>query len=584
METVFAGGYVGPRHGDPSISINQAAPPLFQFSSVQPPNSPVIQLRVCCGAGQPGTAFRAQHVELRLANGTAVYLGNPNACDDPQPYLDVPDGFSFAGLMTQQPRNESSLAVDRLAFVFSRPATKPIAPPVPLSARRPPPPASRGYSVSSDEDLAKLYAPVKLQGYIGQVMDYVDTVFEGGILGPRHGEPGGDINVDQPLPTGSLPKYACVASYTGAEVPIPDGDPLGVALNATMPPCGLEFANSITVRLNILHTRLIELILTVTSPSGVTVSLSNRTEAPIDVDGLYSFSDDPSLPPIAEVRTIYYGPFLVPGSYRPEGSLSVWNVSTPASLAGTWSLSAVDTFGNDVTGTVRSFEVEVFGGRVNVALRKTAYASSRDAGSTTSNPSRVTDGNATATQSLFQTSCADPSDVTPWLSVDLGSSLAVDLIVIYNTDSAGRGYTLMNAELRVGGIRIAQPEDTPLIEANPLVWRQEGRGADGQILRAPIQPAARGQWVTLQNFQTPAVVNADGCSWSLSIAELEVYTSRSSASIAAGAPVPPPPGLAAAPSPATLPPLLPPQPWTHRPAAAAPASAAAPAAVEDWRR
>ncbi|KAG2484153.1 hypothetical protein HYH03_017034 [Edaphochlamys debaryana] len=285
------------------------------------------------------------------------------------------------------------------------------------------------------------------------------------------------------------------------------------------------------------------------------------------MNGLYIFSDDPSLTPIAwVVNTDYYGPFLAPGKYQPDGSLSALNGST-AALAGNWSLRAVDAQQNDLTGLVRTFEVVASGGRVNVALRKRAYASSlvaTKASSSEFGPARVTDGDTTSTQTLFQSSCADPGDVTPWLSVDLGSSLAVDLVLIYNTASAGRGYTLMNAELRVGGTRIAQPEDTPLIEANPLVWRQEGRGADGHILRAPLQPAARGQWVTLQNFQTPAVVNADGCSWSLSIAELEVYTSRSSASIAAGAPAPPPPGLAAAPSPATLPPLLPPQPWTHR--------------------
>ncbi|KAG2487969.1 hypothetical protein HYH03_013409 [Edaphochlamys debaryana] len=87
-------------------------------------------------------------------------------------------------------------------------------------------------------------------------------------------------------------------------------------------------------------------------------------------------------------------------------------------------------------------------------------------------------------------------DLTPWLAVDLGMRISVALVVIFDMPD-DYGFRLRNSEVRIG--------DTPVnrsgaaVSANPLVWKQTGIAANGQVLTV-YAGGAEGRWVSLQNF------------------------------------------------------------------------------------
>jgi subtilisin-like proprotein convertase family protein len=166
------------------------------------------------------------------------------------------------------------------------------------------------------------------------------------------------------LQTG-LPAPDTVISYTGPAVAIPDANPAGVNIPITVsgltgPVSGLKFRfdgsscsnaiGSTTVGLD--HTWVGDLVITLTSPAGTTVTLMNR---PGDIfnDGnnfCNTLLDDSATALIQNISFIN-APFM--GTFKPASSLSTFNGENGN---GVWTLSISDIGPLD-TGNVRAFSL-----------------------------------------------------------------------------------------------------------------------------------------------------------------------------------------------------------------------------------
>ncbi|GIL53192.1 hypothetical protein Vafri_8868 [Volvox africanus] len=80
------------------------------------PKMRIASFSTCCAAESYG--FAAQGIILQTADGTQLSLGG--SCGTPQDWIRVPDGFTFAGLVTQSPADGIKDWVHRLAFVAVR--------------------------------------------------------------------------------------------------------------------------------------------------------------------------------------------------------------------------------------------------------------------------------------------------------------------------------------------------------------------------------------------------------------------------------------------------------------------------------
>ncbi len=161
-----------------------------------------------------------------------------------------------------------------------------------------------------------------------------------------------------------------VISYTGAAAPIPDADPAGVDVPLTVSGftstiADLDFsidgtscsatAGSTTVGVD--HTWVGDLIFTLKSPSGTTVTLINQPTGGSGSNSgnnycqtiLDTQSGGPSIQSIVSAGA----PFT--GTFTPAGSLSAFNGENPN---GTWMLNVSDNAGGD-TGNVRFFSLHI---------------------------------------------------------------------------------------------------------------------------------------------------------------------------------------------------------------------------------
>ncbi|MEM1340157.1 MAG: HYR domain-containing protein [Bacteroidota bacterium] len=104
----------------------------------------------------------------------------------------------------------------------------------------------------------------------------------------------------------------------------------------------------VNVTLNLTHTWVEDLDISLTSPSGTTVVLSNDNGGSGDNYTSTIFDD-------AGATSITAGSAPFTGTFSPEGNLSDFNGQDPS---GTWTLSIFDDFTGD-TGTLNSFSIEV---------------------------------------------------------------------------------------------------------------------------------------------------------------------------------------------------------------------------------
>lgn len=153
-----------------------------------------------------------------------------------------------------------------------------------------------------------------------------------------------------------------VRSYTGPAVAIPDNNPTGatailaVAGVGTISDVNFRFdgsacnadIGSTTVGLD--HTFVGDLVVTLTSPGGTTVTLSNRRGGTGNNFCNTVFDDDGAFPSISTI-TSAGNPFS--NTYLPESALSAFDGQ---SADGNWSLKVVDAANVD-TGNIRAFSL-----------------------------------------------------------------------------------------------------------------------------------------------------------------------------------------------------------------------------------
>ncbi|HKX27725.1 MAG TPA: proprotein convertase P-domain-containing protein [Blastocatellia bacterium] len=155
-------------------------------------------------------------------------------------------------------------------------------------------------------------------------------------------------------------------SYTGPALPIPDVNPVGVSIPITVsgmtsPIGGLRFRfdgsscssaiGATTVGLD--HTWIGDLLITLTSPQGTTVTLTNQPGGVLTNGGnnfCNTVFDDAATASIQSITPLG-APYT--GSFRPVSPLAAFNGENGN---GTWTLKVVDTFGGD-TGNVRAFSL-----------------------------------------------------------------------------------------------------------------------------------------------------------------------------------------------------------------------------------
>ncbi len=191
----------------------------------------------------------------------------------------------------------------------------------------------------------------------GQVIEFTLTVnYANSPVGPQ-------VSTFR-IQTGT-PAPDTVISYTGPPVPIPDGIPTGVNIpimvsGLTGPVSGLKFSfdgsscssasGATTVGLD--HQWVSDLVITLTSPDGTTVTLVNRPGG-ITNDGnnfCNSVLDD-SAPFFIQNITFLNAPFT--GTFKPANPLSAFDGKMGN---GTWTLSVSDVAALD-TGNVRAFSL-----------------------------------------------------------------------------------------------------------------------------------------------------------------------------------------------------------------------------------
>ncbi|GIM13972.1 hypothetical protein Vretimale_17004 [Volvox reticuliferus] len=95
-------------------------------------------------------------------------------------------------------------------------------------------------------------------------------------------------------------------------------------------------------------------------------------------------------------------------------------------------------------------------------------------------------------------------DPAKWISVDLGGVWDISCILVWTFQYCCWD-NIENLEVRVGMRSISSVDDTPAIQDNELMWKQNGSKpsnpdppSDPFVIY--VQPPVKGRWVTVQNF------------------------------------------------------------------------------------
>jgi subtilisin-like proprotein convertase family protein len=120
-----------------------------------------------------------------------------------------------------------------------------------------------------------------------------------------------------------------------------------VTASIVVPP-GSGDVEGLAVRVGISHSYVGDLDVTLTRGSTTVSLIGTAVSSGSDLDGVYTFADSAAT---TFESASFGGPVVLPGVYRPDGELSVFNGQ---SFEGTWTLSVRDTANIDV-GWLRSF-------------------------------------------------------------------------------------------------------------------------------------------------------------------------------------------------------------------------------------
>ncbi|MET2986683.1 proprotein convertase P-domain-containing protein, partial [Aureibaculum conchae] len=138
----------------------------------------------------------------------------------------------------------------------------------------------------------------------------------------------------------------CTTQTWNTGVAIPDNNATGVSRTVNF--TSTAAVNDVNVTVNITHTWDSDLIISLQSPAGTTVILSNRNGSSGDNYATTVFDD-------AAGTAITAGSAPFNGTFIPEAALSAFNGENPS---GNWTLTVSDNAAFD-TGTLNSFSVEV---------------------------------------------------------------------------------------------------------------------------------------------------------------------------------------------------------------------------------
>lgn len=189
--------------------------------------------------------------------------------------------------------------------------------------------------------------------------------------------------------TGQPSADTATVSYTGPPVPIPDGNAVGVSIPIEV--SGLSNVSDINFRIDgdsctaapgsttvgLDHTWVSDLVITLTSPQGTTVTLMNEPGGPGNSGNNFCntlLDDDVTGPSIQSIQPFGPPPLGPPytGVFRPASPLSAFDGQDPN---GTWTLSVRDVVITDI-GSVRAFSLIFTGFQCDAAAALTETKSS----------------------------------------------------------------------------------------------------------------------------------------------------------------------------------------------------------------
>jgi subtilisin-like proprotein convertase family protein len=141
-----------------------------------------------------------------------------------------------------------------------------------------------------------------------------------------------------------------IFNSTDTPLNIPDNDTTGITSVLNIPDIDAVNINDVNVTINITHTWVGDLTISLTSPNGTSVVLSNTNGGSGNNYTNTIFDDD-------AVNNIGSGVAPFTGSFSPDEALSVFNGEFSS---GNWSLLVVDGAGAD-TGSIDSWSIEICG-------------------------------------------------------------------------------------------------------------------------------------------------------------------------------------------------------------------------------
>ena len=137
---------------------------------------------------------------------------------------------------------------------------------------------------------------------------------------------------------GGLPGTTCSASMgSNCSVMFPDNDPAGVASTITLEFC--ETVGDVNIGIDTTHSWVGDLIYTVQSPAGTSVTIVDQPGVPASTFGcqendIFATFDDASATPVETECSVT--PPAIGGVIQPENALSAFNGEDPN---GTWTLT-----------------------------------------------------------------------------------------------------------------------------------------------------------------------------------------------------------------------------------------------------
>ena len=199
---------------------------------------------------------------------------------------------------------------------------------------------------------ASAYPDAATGATVANGTSYVATIADGAVCGAPAvmsldlQTDQGRVTIPVRLPTGKAGTPVSTTSTTPA--PIPDANPDGAT--STIELSGAGAVADMNVKVNITHSWMSDLTVSLIAPDGTSVILASRLGASADgyIDTVF---DDEATAPIGA------GSYPYTASYRPAQPLDAMDGKP---IAGTWKLKVVDEYASD-SGTVNSWGTEATG-------------------------------------------------------------------------------------------------------------------------------------------------------------------------------------------------------------------------------